>query len=65
MHPGKVDFMKKECFLNTLGHTKHIQVETVLEAKKKKKFKKNLCRQKNVKSMLQLMLNINLLTIFG
>lgn len=40
MHPGKVDFMKKECFLNTLGHTKHIQVETVLEAKKKKKSSK-------------------------
>lgn len=43
MHPGKVDFMKKEeCFLNTLGHTKHIQVETVLEAKKKKSLKKPL-----------------------
>lgn len=37
MHLGKVDFMKKEeYFLNTLVHTNHIQVKTVLEAKKKK-----------------------------
>lgn len=40
MHLGKVDFMKKEeYFLNTLVHTNHIQVKTVLEAKKKKRFK--------------------------